>query len=61
MGGGFGGKIIRATFAACGAAVAANLLKKPVRIAMDMETNMRMMGKRLPYLMKYEVIKSELK
>ena len=55
VGGGFGGKIIRATFVASGCAVAAYVTKKPVRVVMDLETNMRMLGKRFPYLMKYEV------
>ena len=40
---------------AAAAAVAANKLNKPVRMVLDIETNMKLMGKRLPYLCQYKV------
>ncbi len=55
VGGGFGGKIVRASFVAAGCAVGAYAANRPVRVVLDMETNMQMIGKRLPYLMRYEV------
>lgn len=36
-------------------AVAAHTLNRPVRVALDLATNMEMVGKRNPYLMKYEI------
>ncbi len=36
--------------AAC--ALAADKLDRPVRVVMDLKSNMAMMGKRLPYLIK---------
>ncbi len=57
VGGGFGGKIVRASFVAAGCAVGAYTANRPVRVVLDMETNMQMIGKRLPYLMRYEVLK----
>lgn len=35
-------------------------MNKPVRLNLDMETNMRMMGKRDPYLARYEVRLSKI-
>jgi xanthine dehydrogenase/oxidase len=55
IGGGFGGKISRPSHIAAACAVAAQTLKKPVRVFLDLETNMSMLGKRLPYIMRYEV------
>lgn len=55
LGGGFGAKISKATLIATACAVAAHVTNKPVRIVLDLETNMTMIGKRLPYLLKYEV------
>jgi len=56
IGGSYGSKITKATHIACACAVAAHILKRPVRVVMDLETNMKMIGKRLPYFNKYEVI-----
>ena len=53
LGGGFGGKISQANFPAAACAVAANKLNRPVRLRMDLRTNMELLGKRLPYLVKY--------
>lgn len=55
LGGAYGCKITRATHIACACAVAAHVINRPVRVALDMETNMKMIGKRAPFLMKYEV------
>ena len=54
LGGAFGGKISQANIPATAAAVAANKLNLPVRLRMDLRTNMEMLGKRLPYLVKYK-------
>lgn len=45
----------KANHVATACAVAAHVTNKPVRVVLDLETNMRMIGKRLPYLTKYEV------
>lgn len=55
LGGAFGAKSSRAAHVASACAVAAYHTHKPVRVVMDLETNMQMIGKRLPYLVKYEV------
>ncbi|CAL8110877.1 unnamed protein product [Orchesella dallaii] len=54
LGGGFGAKISKAAHIATACAIAAHVTNKPVRVAMDLETNMQMIGKRLPYLIRYE-------
>ena len=41
--------------AAAAATVAAGKLGRPVRLWMNLEDNMRMLGKRNPYMMDYEV------
>jgi xanthine dehydrogenase/oxidase len=46
IGGGFGGKEVRAPFFAVAAAVAAWKARQPVRLALDRNTDMRMVGKR---------------
>lgn len=45
----------KANHIATACAVGAYISRQPVRIVLDLETNMRMIGKRLPYLTKYEV------
>lgn len=55
IGGAFGGKAIPPGLIGAAAAVAAQNLQKPVRITLDLETNMSMIGKRFPYIMRYEV------
>ncbi|CAL8096692.1 unnamed protein product [Orchesella dallaii] len=55
LGGGFGGKATRTTFVAAAAAVATWVTGRPCRIVLDLETNMSMLGKRLPFHIPYEV------
>ena len=55
LGGGFGAKVVLAMHIATASAVAANKIKKPVRLWMNLEDNMRMMGKRNPFLIDYKV------
>ena len=55
LGGGYGGKLSYASPVAASAAVAAVKLNRPVRIVLDVETNMEMYGGRLPYLIEYKV------
>ena len=54
LGGAFGGKISQPNHVAAACAVAANKLRRPVRMRMDLRANMEMLGKRLPYLVKYK-------
>ncbi|XP_043564200.1 xanthine dehydrogenase-like isoform X1 [Chiloscyllium plagiosum] len=55
LGGAYGGKATRASLVACGAAVAATVLCRPVRCIMDLSTNMKAVGKRHSYIFKYKV------
>ena len=55
LGGGFGGKEDQASAWAALVALAAFLLKKPVKLSMHRMDDMRMTGKRHPYLNRYEV------
>jgi xanthine dehydrogenase molybdopterin-binding subunit B len=55
LGGAYGGKIELPTAVAAATAVAATKLKRPVRLWMPLEHNMRMFGKRNPYLFDYKV------
>ena len=55
LGGGFGGKISRANLLAGAAAVAARKLQRPVRITIDLETHMTLVGWRDPFFASYEV------
>lgn len=54
-GGGFGGKESRSAPFSCIAAVAANKLKRPVRIVLDRATDMQIHGTRHPFLARYKV------
>lgn len=56
LGGAYGGKIEKCNLSAAACAVAANKLNVPVRIVLDIKTNMEMLGKRLPYYAKYKVM-----
>lgn len=53
IGGGFGGKITRQVQIACAAAVGSFLSKRPVRLIMKMEDNMRAIGKRFSSMSDY--------
>ena len=55
MGGAYGGKLAYCSPVAASAALAAVKLNRPVRIVLDVETNMEMFGGRLPYLVEYNV------
>jgi xanthine dehydrogenase/oxidase len=55
VGGGFGGKETRPPYLAAAAAVAANKLGRPVRLVLDRNTDMTMIGTRHPYKGKYWV------
>ncbi|CAL8110876.1 unnamed protein product [Orchesella dallaii] len=60
LGGGFGAKSTRSALIATACAVAAHHTQKPVRVDLDLETNMQMIGKRLPYLVQYEATVDDL-
>jgi xanthine dehydrogenase/oxidase len=55
LGGGFGGKEVRAPYFAVAAAVAAWKVGEPVRLALDRNTDMRMVGKRHPFRGRFAV------
>ena len=55
LGGAYGGKTFMQNCGAAAATVAAGKLGRPVRLWMNLEDNMRMLGKRNPYMMDYEV------
>ena len=55
IGGGYGGKIDRSNFTSTASALAASLMKKPVRVELDLKTNMSMIGWRDPYQCTYKV------
>jgi len=55
LGGGFGGKLSRCLPVSAAAAVCAHLTRRPVRAVLDINTNMRMLGKRHPFRGNYQV------
>ncbi len=55
LGGAFGGKEYQATPWACMAALAAHLLKKPVKIVLHRHDDMRLTGKRHPYSSDFKI------
>jgi xanthine dehydrogenase/oxidase len=59
IGGGFGGKEVRPPFFAMAAAVAAANIREPVRLALDRNTDMRMVGKRHPFRGSFAVLADE--
>jgi xanthine dehydrogenase/oxidase len=56
VGGAYGGKVYKPSYIAAASAVAANKLKKPIRLVLDLQTNMEYMGKRCPYYFEYTVM-----
>ncbi|XP_064098256.1 uncharacterized protein LOC135209209 [Macrobrachium nipponense] len=55
LGGGYGAKVSRQNIVAAAAAVAARKLQRPVRMVVDLNTQMTYSGVREPYLVTYEV------
>lgn len=55
IGGGYGGKIYLPNGIAAAASVAAKKLNQPIRLWLPLEDNMRMLGKRNPYVFDYKV------
>ncbi|GBP91386.1 Xanthine dehydrogenase 2 [Eumeta japonica] len=55
VGGGYGGKITRATMVACAAALVSHLLGTTCRFILPLETNMRALGKRIATRSEFEV------
>ncbi|XP_052261039.1 uncharacterized protein LOC127865162 isoform X4 [Dreissena polymorpha] len=55
LGGAYGAKISRNFAIAAASAIAANAVNGPVRFAMNFHTNLENVGKRFPYLAKYQV------
>ncbi|XP_069792527.1 xanthine dehydrogenase/oxidase-like isoform X2 [Narcine bancroftii] len=55
LGGAYGGKATRTNLVACSGAVAATVLRRPVRCMMDLSTNMKAVGKRHSYVVRYKV------
>ncbi|XRB00334.1 xanthine dehydrogenase [Pycnococcus provasolii] len=55
VGGAYGGKISRNAPVACAAAVAAECLGLPVRLQLDLTSNMRALGSRRPHKAKYAI------
>ena len=53
MGGGFGGKETRSVFVTCAAAVAAHVLRKPVRLSLRRDVDMGTSGGRHPFIAQY--------
>ena len=55
LGGSYGAKIVLPNQLATAAAVAANKLRRPVRLWLPLEDNMKLFGKRSPYVFDYKV------
>ena len=55
LGGSYGGKSFCSQLYGAATAIAAHKVNKPVRLVLDLKTNMEMFGKRFPYMGKYKV------
>ena len=60
MGGAYGGKAVSNQLVSCAVAVAANKINRPVRLVIDLQTNMEMFGKRDAYLGRFKVVQITL-
>lgn len=60
LGGGFGGKISRATHIATACAIGSFISKRPVRLILTLEANMAIVGKRYPCINDYHVEVDEI-
>lgn len=58
LGGSYGGKIGRSALPAGVCALAAYIQRRPVRMVMQLESNMKWLGKRNPMYTKYDVSSS---
>lgn len=58
LGGGFGAKIDQCNLVSTATALAAQKFRRPVRVALDLETNMTMVGWRDPFYFTYKVIEA---
>lgn len=59
VGGAYGSKISRCHQIAAACALGAHLTRRPVRMHMDIDTNMKMVGKRFPYYASYTIGSTE--
>lgn len=55
LGGGYGGKVTRASQIACACALGTHLTHRPVRFVMTIESNMTTIGKRFALVSEYEI------
>ncbi|XP_061182872.1 xanthine dehydrogenase-like [Saccostrea echinata] len=55
LGGAYGSKISRNFIVAAGCALASNAIKRPVRLSLDFHVNMKMVGKRFPWMADYTI------
>lgn len=55
LGGSFGGKVTRANLPATAAALACKILHRPVRVALNLDDCISLVGKRPPWLSRYKV------
>ncbi|XP_062519686.1 xanthine dehydrogenase/oxidase-like [Corticium candelabrum] len=55
LGGGFGGKILNSHLIAAATSLAASKLNRPVRVVLDLDTNMQLVGGRPAWLAQYQV------
>ena len=55
LGGAYGGKITRANMVAVAASLGCYATNKPVRVALDLQTDLELLGKRFPWYAKYQI------
>ncbi|KAI8796511.1 xanthine dehydrogenase, partial [Biomphalaria glabrata] len=54
IGGGFGGKVMYSSLVSAAATLASYVTRRPVRVNVDLSTNMKLIGKRFPIYVKYK-------